>query len=87
MVKEHIERDGLVEKLKERKHCITSNKIKIDEVISLINSEPTADVQEVVRCGFCKHYKLRGGAKWCVLNMVRMHSDDFCSYGAKMDKE
>ena len=60
---------------------------KLNEVINLIKSQPTADVPEVVRCGLCKHYKLRGGSKWCVLHMIRMHSDDYCSYGAKMDKE
>lgn len=44
---------------------------------------PDVDAVEVVRCGECKNYKLMHGDFWCVLHMVRMHSDDFCSYGEK----
>ncbi len=45
--KEYIERDGLVGKLIERKYCSTLSKIDIGDAIRLINSAPTADVQEV----------------------------------------
>lgn len=79
--KEYIEKNHLIKTL------INSNALYNATVFDLIKSEPTADVQEVVRCGLCKHYKLRGDSKWCVLHMARMHSDDYCSYGAKMDKE
>lgn len=57
------------------------------EFVETLKEQPTADVQKVVRCGLCKNYKLRGGSKWCVLHMVRMHSDDYCSYGAKKESE
>lgn len=45
--KEYIERDSLIGKLIEMKYCSTSSKIDFGDVIRLINSEPTADVQEV----------------------------------------
>lgn len=38
-------------------------------------------------CLECKHYKLLGGAKWCVLHMSRTHADDFCSYGARIEED
>lgn len=78
--KEYIERKSLISDIKELPE---QERIEYMGIYDCIKSHPTADVQEVVRCGFCKHYKLRGGAKWCVLHMVRMHSDDYCSYGAK----
>ena len=47
MAKEYIERDSLVGKLIEMKYCSTSSKIDFGDVIRLINSEPTANVQKV----------------------------------------
>lgn len=32
-------------------------------------------------CWECANYKLKNGTKWCTLHMIRMHTDDFCSYG------
>ena len=49
-----------------------------------------ADVQEVVRCKDCKFFKTDTfGQNVCVrqFNTIRMNENDFCSYGAKMDKE
>lgn len=89
--KEYIERDSLVGKLIEMKYCSTSSKIDFGDVIRLINSEPTADVQEVrhgkwdeelydIICSACKE------------SFNIMDNDayrfDFCPHcGAKMDKE
>lgn len=86
---EYIEREAFIKTLeKTKKDCERyADKVVCDFAIRMANLMPTTDVQEVVRCGLCKHYKLRGGSKWCVLHMIRMHSDDYCSYGAKMDKE
>lgn len=55
--------------------------------IDLINSSPTADVVEVVRCKDCKYYV----ANYCTrdikgrTNMFYMDSNDFCSYGKKVE--
>lgn len=56
----------------------------------LLDTVPTADVQEVVRCKDCKFFKTDTfGQNVCVrqFNTIRMNENDFCSYGAKMDKE
>lgn len=94
--KEYIERDSLAGKLIEMKYCSTSSKIDFGDVIRLINSESTADVQEVIRCKDCifgkydddlnmilckRFYNLSGG------EYVYNDLNDFCSYGSKMDKE
>ena len=62
----------------------------------LLDTVPTADVQEVVRCKDCifgkydddlnmilckRFYNLSGGED------IYNDLNDFCSYGAKMDKE
>ena len=68
-------------------------------VISLLRRQPTAEVEEVVRCKDCKHYRSYGKtsllvdgknikAGWCQRRMRydeehRMLPDDFCSYGEK----
>ena len=87
--KEYIERDSLVGKLIEMKYCSTSSKIDFGDVIRLINSEPAADVQEVVRCKDCKYYKeqvLIGKCCCRTFMNFQMNDNDFCSYGEKMDK-
>lgn len=87
--KEYIERNGLLEWTRE---FYPEEKVFASAVINA----PTADVQEVVRCKDCifgkydddlnmilckRIYKLSDGE--CVYNDL----NDFCSYGAKMDKE
>lgn len=59
----------------------------IDAAMDIIKEMPAADVEPVVRCGNCKRYELKGGSFWCVLHMVAMHSDDFCSYGKRKEND
>lgn len=87
MSKEYIDKDSLVGAFLEKVYSTTENKIEYGEAINLIQKQPTADVQEVVRCGQCKNHRLKDGSFLCVLNMVRVYGDDFCSYGVKMDKD
>lgn len=47
----------------------------------LIDTEPTADVVEVVRCKDCKHYN---PADHCYLQGAG--ENDYCSYGERTDK-
>lgn len=59
---------------------------------SIIKNQPTADVQEVVRCKDCSFYEeidyFPDGKKYvCKLFNGQMQENDFCSYGTKMDKE
>ena len=44
----------------------------------------TIDAEPVVRCKDCKHYN---GHRWCLYFADSVQDDDYCSYGAKMDKE
>ena len=58
-----------------------------DWIVSFLESQPTADVQEVVRCKDCLHrdpedkkcdcsFQARGG-------IFPMEDDDFCNYGER----
>ena len=88
---EYIERDSLVGKLIEMKYCSTSSKIDFVDVIRLINSEPTADVQEVVRCKDCRWSSTEECAMYYRCNCGEQHTwesdNDFCSYGERKDCE
>lgn len=72
----------------------------IEFAASKIQSAPAADVVEVVRCGNCKFSDRRQcgidtvltceneEAPWGMSDMaVFVEGNDFCKYGAKMDKE
>lgn len=58
---------------------------------SIIKNQPTADVQEVVRCKdcsyFCKATVNKKGFLICSASGMDITDNDFCSYGAKMDEE
>ena len=47
---------------------------------------PFADVVEVVRCKECRSYN-RPRLGFCEMHLARMHGDDFCSYGEKMEED
>ena len=46
----------------------------------LIDTQPTADVVEVVRCKNCKHRKKN---TFCLYNMRYEDDNGFCSYGER----
>ena len=83
MATEYIERAALIEKISKLEVEGTFTEALKNATLKIIFEEPAADVHQVVRCGQCKSYKLRGGGYWCVLHMIRMHNDDYCSYGQK----
>ena len=64
-------------------------------IVMLIEKQPTADVVEVVRCQDCKFYEEveyyhpteEAFKNICRLFKRQMQSDDFCSYGARMDEK
>lgn len=85
---EYIERDKLVSKFLDKQFSGTSSKIDIAETIRFVNSMPTADVVEVVRCIQCRNLESvktsRGSALRCRRNMVTepyIHLDCYCCYG------
>lgn len=60
-----------------------------DDLETLINAQPTADVVEVVRCRDCEMFKLQDlnnpkhNTKWCVINGFNPQGGDYCSYGER----
>lgn len=59
--------------------------VHADGLTISIEDRSDADVVEVVRCMGCRSYnKPRLG--FCEMHLVRMHGDDFCSYGKKREE-
>ena len=86
---EYIEREELLKFIEETNtddEWIV-NQYNADWIYSFIESQPTADVVEVVRCKDCKHYV----AEYCTrdikgrTNMFYMQPTDFCSYGERKE--
>ena len=67
-----------------------------NSAISIIESAPTVDAVEVVRCKDCEHYDNSEGICWCHLNSkffpggLDWHGfpeDGYCSYGERREAE
>ncbi len=61
----------------------TKTKYEYDKegFLLLINSAPTADVEEVVRCGNCRNC-IWIGVHYCNHFERNVDEDDYCSYGS-----
>lgn len=57
-----------------------------DAVCYHLQNLPAADVAEVVRCGECRHAE-DSLVLWCHEHEKAVSMLDFCSHGARMDKE
>lgn len=59
------------------------------KIMNRIKDQPTADVAEIVRCKDCKHHGKDETGYWCnkSLNSFKTVEDNFCKFGAIMDKE
>lgn len=86
-MKEYIDKDSLVGAFLEKVYSTTESKIEYGDAINLIQKQPTADVQEVVRCEQCKKHTLKNGSFWCKIHMEPVYGNNFCCWGEKMDKE
>lgn len=51
----------------------------------LIDTEPTADVAEVVRCKDCKYYMPMLTTMGCGKGLERVRMNDYCSYGERAE--
>ena len=62
-----------------------------DDAMALIDTIPAADVAEVVRCKDCQYYQdaktNKKGFLICPASGMEIGETDYCSYGARMDKE
>lgn len=83
-MKEYIERAAVID-------LITRRYEQPELCTYEINSIPAADVVEVVRCKNCQFFS---GRQECYCHAadengtpIFVREDDFCSYGARMDKE
>ena len=95
-MKEYIERELLligVDRCISALHAqakgdpIQEGAIKLVEATrSYIASLSAADVVEVVRCGECRHAE-DSLVLWCTEHEQAVSRLDFCSHGARMDKE
>ncbi len=57
-----------------------------EQMLAMLEDTPSADVQPVVRCKNCKHYRVQGGMYgFCNKLDLQADVDDFCSEGEKMD--
>ena len=83
-MKEYIERAAVID--------LITRRYELPELCTHeINSIPAADVVEVVRCKNCRFFS---GRQECYCHAadengtpIFVREDDFCSYGARMDKE
>ena len=57
-----------------------------DAVCYHLQNLPAAEVVEVVRCGECRHAE-DSLVLWCHEHEKAVSRLDFCSHGARMDKE
>lgn len=84
-MKEYIDRDSLVGAFLEKEYGSAENKIEYGNAILLIQKQPKANVQEVVYCEYCKHYKKSDidctKPTRCQLDTMFKKPYDFCSYG------
>lgn len=69
---------------------VEKSKAKLEtmkDVISLVKSQPTSDVQEVVRCKDCNYFSQttvdKKGFCICSVSGMEITDNDFCSYGEK----
>lgn len=82
---EYIERAEVLKKFEEIKNSVDitfADALYLDGVMELIDSVPSADVVEAVRCKDCKwHDSVDGPMRQCDIT----DDDDFCSYGERED--
>lgn len=88
-MKEYIERAALKRELAPYEENDFSQ--QMDVILAIVDAQPTADVVEVVRCKNCQFFS---GRQECYCHEadengtpIFVREDDFCSYGARMDKE
>lgn len=90
-MKEYIERAMAFAVLVDFPGELSPENIGLAVARKAIDALPAADVAEVVRCKDCQYYQ---GAKTnkkgfliCPASGMEITETDYCSYGARMDKE
>ena len=57
--------------------------LNFDEIREALETVPSVDAVEVVRCGECKHMSPVGVCTYFADSSVRPSASDFCSYGER----
>lgn len=88
MPKEYIEREALLKRLEELNNGDNwiVNQYNADWIYSFIDTAPTADVVEAIRCGECVHSKKRNKEEdtvMCLKYMAYKGVKGFCNEGEK----
>lgn len=95
-MKEYIERAVAVKKFENyRRDCEEENDERaaqiFEDCVSELMAISAADVAEVVRCKDCRYYPTakvnEKGFLICPASGMEITETDYCSYGARMDKE
>lgn len=91
-MKEYIERERLKEAFNADLQTLqTLDENTVDLILIEIDEAPAADVAEVVRCKDCVWRGREECAMFYCCDCGEQHTwetdNDFCSYGARMDKE
>lgn len=94
---EYLEREDLIKRLEARikdygGDCKSNAPIIANTYKAMlydVKNMKKADVVEVVRCKDCKHHEKDEAGYWCnkSFSSFRTVEDNFCKFGAKMDKE
>ena len=84
---EYIDREKMLKHLEENNTADEwiVGQYNADWIYSFIESQPTADVVEVVRCVECKYIQIMSDGKTlaCIRQSAYRKPTDFCSYGQK----
>ena len=69
-------------------YSMTNNRWHMYVNIETINSAPTIDAVEVVRCRECRYLKHDADYQWCGMIGVGCEKvdDDYCSYGERNER-
>lgn len=91
MPKEYIEREALLKRLEESNDADNwiVSQYNADWIYSFIDTAPTADAVEVVRCGECVHSKKRNKEEdtvMCLKYMAYKGVKGFCDEGERKSK-
>lgn len=86
---EYISREATVQKIKQigaENYSGMYANIGMVHAAQIVKHMPAENVAAVVRCWQCRSFnKPRLG--WCSCHMIRVNSDDFCSYGKRKDSD
>lgn len=83
----YIDADLLMEQMKNACMGVMSGCEPFNEPLKVLESAPTADVVEVVRCKDCKHRIIEPNDDWCECTGCDINPDGFCEEGERKEDD